>query len=364
MKKKIIRLACGLDIGKDKFRACFGRIDQTGHFTVKSGRFFDNTTSGIKAFLVWTKKHLTKLNPDNELPFQVLMETTGVYHESVCLAVYEADLPVCLEVAKRVKRYLQSIGMYSKTDKLDAKGICQMACERKFKPWKPCSPNILKLRTALRHRKSLVNNKTRLSNQLHAMAYSAYTDKEVQSSIKRLIKQMEREIEKMEGICIMLYQADEMLYEKLEPIINALKGVGLITALTLIAETNGFSQITSSKQLASYVGYDIIENQSGNSNKPTRISKRGNTRIRSQMYMSAVAHIRSKEGPIYQFFLRVQERNPKFYKIANVAVQRKLLLLIYTLYKNETQYDPLYHLRNKKKNSPELSPELYEIEQV
>ena len=110
MKKKFVRLGCGLDIGKDKFRACFGCIDTTGHFTIKAGRFFDNTPSGIKAFLLWLKKHLAKLNPTNELPFQVLLETTGVYHEVVCLALYEADLPVCLEVAKRVKKYLQSIG--------------------------------------------------------------------------------------------------------------------------------------------------------------------------------------------------------------------------------------------------------------
>jgi hypothetical protein len=41
-----------------------------------------------------------------------------------------------------------------------------------------------------------------------------------------------------------------------------------------------------------------------------------------------------------------------------------LLLLIYTLYKNETRYDPEYHLKQNQKNSPEHSPELYEIEQA
>ena len=222
----------------------------------------------------------------------------------------------------------------------------------------------MKLRAALRHRKSLVNSRTRLINQLHAMDHSAYTNKQVKSSINRLVKQVGREIEKMESLCIVLYEADEVLYKKLNPIIDSIKGVGLITALTIIAETNGFTEITSCKQLASYVGYDIIENQSGNSNKPTRISKQGNARIRNQMYMAALALIQSKTGPIYQFYLRIQERNPKIYKIANVAVQRKLLLLIYTLYKNETQYDPEYHYKQSEKNSPEPSPELCEIEQI
>lgn len=364
MKKQFIRIGCGLDIGKDKFRACIGRIDNTGYFTIKAGRFFDNTPSGIKAFVVWTKGHLAKLNPENELPFQVLMETTGVYHEAVCLSAYEAGFPVCLEVASRVKKYLQSIGQYSKTDKLDAQGICQMACERKFKLWKPCSPNILKLRTTLRHRKSLVNNKTRLSNQLHAMDHSAYTDKEVKASVTRLVKQIDKEIQKMESLCTVLYESDSVLCKRLNPIIDSVVGVGLITALTVVAETNGFAEITSRKQLASYAGYDIIDNQSGHSNRPSRISKRGNARIRSQMYMSAVSLINTKSGPLYKFFLRIQERNPKVYKVANVAVQRKLLLLIYTLYKNETRFDPEYYTNKSKKNSPELSPELCEIEQA
>jgi len=97
--------------------------------------------------------------------------------------------------------------------------------------------------------------------------------------------------------------------------------------------------ITSRKQLASYAGYDIIENSSGAVHRKTRISKQGNARIRSELYMAAVALIRSKKGPIYDLYFRIRQRNPKFYKIANVAVQRKLLLLVYTLFKKQERFD-------------------------
>jgi len=50
---------------------------------------------------------------------------------------------------RRVKRYLQSIGQYSKTDKLDSKGIARMACERKFPRWKPGSKHIRELKKVL-----------------------------------------------------------------------------------------------------------------------------------------------------------------------------------------------------------------------
>ncbi len=363
MKKQLVRLACGVDMSKDDFKVCFGGINQSGAFIVKASRSHKNTASGVKDFLAWIQKNSLKFNPDNQLPFQILLETTGVYHEALCLSLYEAGFPVCLEVASRVKKYLQSIGQYSKTDKLDARGICQMGCERKFKLWQPFTPNIMAIRSALRHRKSLVNNKVVMNNQLHAFDHSAYHNKNIERSIKRLIKQLEKEIEGMEATLNELYQADNKLHTRLQPIIDSVKGIGLITALTIVAETNGFAQVKSARQLASLAGYDIIENQSGSTTRPSRISKRGNARIRKEMYMAAVAHIRAQSGPIYQLFVRVHERNPKAYKVANVAVQRKLLVLVYTLFKNQTTYDPDYH-KKMQKNSSEQCPELHGIEQA
>lgn len=364
MKKNLVRLACGVDMAKDDFKVCFGALNQSGSFVVKASRSYKNTKSGIRDFLAWVQKNLLKFNPDNELPFQLLLETTGVYHEALCLSAYEGGLPVCLEVALRVKKYLQSIGQYSKTDKLDARGICQMGCERKLKLWQPVTPHIMAIRSALRHRKSLVENRVSLKNQLHALDHSAYKRNGIKRSINRLIKQLDKEVEGMEASIDELYQADTELYTRLEPIVQSVKGVGVITALTIVAETNGFAQIQSAKQLASYTGYDIIENQSGNSTKPTKISKRGNARIRKEMYMAAVAHINTKSGPIYQLYERVSKKNPKAYKVANVAVQRKLLILVYTLFKNRTAYDPEYHLKKVQKNSSEQCPELHGIAQA
>jgi len=197
MKKKFIRLACGLDISKKDFHACFGGQNEQGDFIIQGQRKFSNTFKGIKAFLTWLEKYRIKLNEGGEIPFQLLMETTGVYHEGILFAVHEAGVKVSLELAKRVKLYLRSIGQESKTDKLDARGICRMACERKFRLWKPASKNIYKLRTALRQRKSLIKSRVRFSNQLHAQSYSQTSSKEVKASIDRKIKQIKKEIIKL-----------------------------------------------------------------------------------------------------------------------------------------------------------------------
>jgi len=345
MKKKFIRLACGLDISKKSFHACFGGQNEQGDFIIQGQRKFSNTFKGIEAFLLWLEKYCLKFNKDKEIPFQLLMETTGVYHEGILFATHEAGIKVCLELAKRVKLYLRSIGQESKTDKLDARGICRMACERKFRLWQPASKNIYRLRTALRQRKSLIKSRVRFSNQLHAQNYSQSSSKEVKASIERMIKQLKREIAKLEKHIVELYERDKRLHSRLNPIIESVLGLGLFTALTIVAETNAFSLVTSRKQLASYAGYDIIENSSGAVHRKTKISKQGNARIRSELYMAAAALIRSKKGPIYELYLRIRKRNPKIYKIANVAVQRKLLLLVYTLFKKQERFDlQKYHL--------------------
>ena len=361
MKNTITRLGCGLDISKDKFDVCFGVMLSDASFVIKGSKSFANKKAGINEFLVWLGKNHAKHNPTGELPFQVVMETTGVYHEHVCLSLYEASWPVCVEVSSRVKRYLQSIGQYSKTDKLDAKGICRLACERKVTLWRPFSPKTMAIRTAIRHRKSLIDNKNRLGNQLHALSHSANKDSNMAASIKRLVKAMDKEIAKAEEHIHELYEADPLLKERLDAIVKSVKGLGLITALTVVAETNGFDLFQNAKQLVSYAGLDIIENASGNSTRPTKISKRGNARIRNALYMCALTMGKHKDAPFADFFSRIRAKNPKVYKIANVAVQRKLLVLIYTLFKNNTSFDPAYNKQNLKIGSSELNPELREI---
>ena len=59
-------------------------------------------------------------------------------------------------------------------------------------------------------------------------------------------------------------------------LICTLPGVGLLTAATVLAETNGFDLIRSKRQLTSYAGLDVVEKQSGTSvKKKPRISKKG-----------------------------------------------------------------------------------------
>ncbi|MFR9534968.1 MAG: transposase, partial [Rikenellaceae bacterium] len=70
----------------------------------------------------------------------------------------------------------------------------------------------------------------------------------------------------------------------------------------------------------------------------TRISKKGNGRIRAAMYMPAMSACSSNER-MKEFYQRVN-KGKSVKKIGLIAVARKLLLLMYTIWnKNEPCYN-------------------------
>ena len=119
------------------------------------------------------------------------------------------------------------------------------------------------------------------------------------------------------------------------------KGVGLITIVSIISETNGFALIQNSRQLTSYAGYDIVQNQSGSHNGKTKISKKGNKYIRKACYMPVLSAIRFNKNlkTVYQRLCI----NKAVKSIALIAVARKILVLIYTLWKKNEEYNENYN---------------------
>lgn len=355
MPKQFVRLGCGIDISSKQLDVCFGGYLQDGAFCVIATRkSFKNTVVDIKRLTKWIKGLWTKHRPEKDCDFQVVMEVTGSYHENTLAELHHTGLPVCLEGSAKVKRYLQSIGQYSKNDELDARGICRLACERKLRRWEPFSEQTMELRGVLRQRHSLITSRTRYKNQLHAAMAGHYANRHVKKTIKAMIKQLDQQIALLEKEVCRLYQLDDKLVKSVQTIVDSLPGVGLLSVLTIFAETNGFAMIKSRRALSRYVGLNVIQNQSGMSTRPTRIAKRGNERIRSTMYMCALSMIRFGEGQIVAKYRRIARKNEKAKKVAVTALMRGMLELVYTLYKSGKAYDPnhIWTQSKPKANSP------------
>lgn len=349
MAQRWMQYGLGLDLSKDQIHACLGGYTQEQEFKVIAQRRFANSEKGYAELVDWVEKH----RKDKTLNWQIVLEVTGVYHEGVLYYLEKQGYPVCLELAKRVKRYLQSIGHKSKNDKLDGRGLAQMACERKLARWKPVSPKIHAIRAILRHRKALIAARGQFKNQLHALEYAVLEERSVEHSLKQIIQQLDQQIAQTQVQANELAQKDEAFYEKVLQIVDSVKGLSFISVLTIVAETNGFEAFSSIKQLVSYAGYDVVENSSGTFRGKTRISKQGNARIRAALYMPALCVVRQKLEPFYGLYLRLVTRNGGIKMKAYVAVQRKLLVLIYTLWKKNERFDEKHHLQpDAKKQEP------------
>jgi transposase len=330
----MLKYSLGIDISKKEFHACLSVIYSNQQVKVKASRKFTNNNQGFKELVVWMEKHRT----DTTIPLSVIIEATGVYFEACALYLFKAGYTVSVVLPNKAKQYLKAIGLKTKNDKIDASGLARMGAEQCLAPWEPLNDFFYTLRALTRNHESLQALKTNLNNQLHADMHSIYSNKTVIKQLKKLISTVNKQIEETEKALQSHLYSNPEVAKKVNNL-TAIKGVGIITIATILAETNGFSLFNRIPQLVSYAGYDVVENQSGNRAGKTRISKKGNSRIRRVLHLPAFNLIRYNVGSFKSFFERILQKHNQKMK-AYVAVQRKLLILIYTLWKNNEEYKP------------------------
>ena len=333
----MLKYSLGLDISSKKFDACISVIDLQQIVKVKATSSFTNNLSGFKKLDEWISKHYNT----PEIPLTICMEATGVYYEGCALYLYHRHYKVAVILPNKAKKYLQSLGFKSKNDAIDAKGLAQMGAEQNLKLWEPLGNFYYTLRAMTRQHQSLQETKTGLKNQLHALKFGMYRIPLVEKQIEKTIKLIDKQIEVIDTSIQLHIQGNEFVHSQVQNILK-IKGIGYNTVATIIAETNGFILFENAKQLVSYAGYDVIENQSGKHIGKTKISKKGNSRIRRALFMPAFTVVKYKQKPFINLYERTLARHNIKMK-SYVAVQKKLLTTIYALWKNETPYDANYN---------------------
>lgn len=333
----------GIDISKSGFTACICKTQQNETLHFSEVKTFQNEKKGYNQLLRWVRKQIDK---DLELVF--LMEATGVYYESLAHHLHSIKQTVHVVLPNTSKHYFASLNIKTKTDKVDAKILSQFGIERNHKAWQPPSPVLLELRNLTRYCVQLQEQRTALNNIKHSKEESHEVQAFILKSNKKLIAQIDKQIEQCKSKIEQLIRADKALEEKVKKILT-IKGVGIHTIATVIAETLGFNQVRNAKQLVSYAGYDVVQRESGTSIKgKTRISKKGNRYIRNALYFPAMVACRYNPQ-LKDSYIRIIKKKPSK-MVGQVAIQRKLLVLIYTLWKNDSVFIDGYN-----KVAPEVS---------
>jgi len=331
MKQVVLKQNVGIDISKNGFAVAFMYLLDNQRVKIKGTRSFSNNEKGFSEFLNWCSKFQIK-----GLSLHFTMEATGVYYEQLAYFLNQKRFIIHVVLPNMAKKFAQSYNQKIKTDKADAKVLAIMGIERNLRIWKPSSAIYRKLRALTRERELLIVERTKIKNQLHSQEHSVNAARTTIARMKEHIKYINKLLEKIEKELYKESKKDQLVWNKIEKIIS-IPGVSFITAITIIAETQGFVNIRNIKQLISYAGYDVSIKESGKWKGKSRISKKGNSHIRRVLYMPAIVSVRYSEH-FNNFYNRVN-KNKVSTMIGATAVQRKLLALIYTLWKNNTTYN-------------------------
>jgi transposase len=342
-----LKVNLGIDAAKDHCECNLSKLTVELDVKVIASKIFLNTDHGLKELLRWLIKNCavesTKLH--------VVIEASGVYHERFALGLQEAGHYVSVVLPNKAKKYMEALGLKSKNDRIDAKGLARMGCEQKLEEWSPLSPFFHKLRTYTRLHEDLQQKKTDTTNQLHALKHSAVQMEDAIEVLERLVEVLNKELIKTKKLIEDHIASNAEMKERVDKICD-IKGVGTLTVATIIAEANGFDLIKNIPQLISFAGYDVVEDQSGKRIGKTKISKKGNSHIRRILHMPALNMVTYKVGTMPALFERTLDKHGIKMK-SYVGLQRKLLIIIYTLWKKNEAFDKNYY-RNKSTRVEEV----------
>lgn len=329
--KKIVKQAVGIDVAQKELVVAFGQMHDDWSTTIIATKTFHNTKKGFELFLKWCKKHVSC-----DLEVYYAMEATGVYHEAFAYYLDEKKCNVSIVLPNKISSYFRTLDVKTLTDKTASEAIVKFALERKLDRWQKPNPIYKKLKQLTRERDQVLNERTMTKNRLHAELSEAMPNESSIMRIKERIdlsNQQEKEINK--EIRDLVKENDNL--KKTVSKMVSIPGLGDLTAVTILAETNGFELIKNKRQLLSYAGLDVKEKLSGTSVKgKPKISKRGNRYLRKAMYFPALAAIRVDQK-YKNVFTRLVSKHGLKLKAA-VAVQRKILELSFIIFKNQSNY--------------------------
>ena len=346
---KVLKEVLGIDVAQKELVVTLGKMQEDLTIELYAHKVFKNNANGHEALLKWTEKLSSKL-----VKVQFVMEATGVYHEKFAYFLKEKECDVSIVLPNKISNYIRTLEIKTVNDKTCSQAISTFGLERKLDLWQRPKATFKNLQQLTRERSQIVTERAMVKNQMHAERSEAYPNPgsiaRMESRIK-FLNQQEKEIKLEISVEI---KKDTEIKKEIENICT-IPGVGELTAVTVLAETNGFELIRNKKQLVSYAGLDVREKQSGTSVKgKSRISKKGNKNLRRSMHLPSLSAVKKIPQFSHLYIRLVQKSGIKMKGL--VAVQRKLLELIYIIYKGKTVLEKDYEL---KKESSFCKPLLF-----
>jgi len=309
----------GIDVAKD-------HLDLAIRFESGEGetRRFDNSSNGIGHL----KELLAEVDPE-----RVVLEATGGYERPVSAALAAAGLPVAVVNPRQTRDFARATGRLAKTDEIDAR-VLALFGERIQPEIRPAPSEDQEVFSALvARRRQLQKMKTAEENRLGTALSEA-----VRSDIEEHLSFLDERLAETE------HQIEEAvenspLWREEEKLLCSIPGVAEATAHVLMAELPELGE-ANRQEIAKLVGVAPLNRDSGR-HRGQRSTWGGRASVRRALYMATLSATRHNER-IQSFYDRLVKRG-KAKKKALVACMRKLLVIMNTMLKNGTHWNPEYH---------------------
>jgi transposase len=314
----------GIDVAKAKLD-CALLNTQTNKLKTK---VVPNSGDGFKQLLDWLKKQEVS-------EAHVVMEPTGVYHESAALALTDAGLPLSLVNPAQLRKFAQGLGLKTKTDKADSIVLARFGATQRPELWQapPLSARHLKL--LLSRRDAVAEDLQRELNRQEKLEVTP-TPAPVQQSVESVIAFLSAELKRLQQNIDEHIDQDPDLKGK-QQLLESIPGVGPRVSSHLACLFAGRT-FDRAEQVAAYLGLVPVQWESGSSvrGRP-RMSKAGPAHLRKLLYMPAI--VATRHNPhVKSLYDRLILRGKS--KMAAIgAAMRKLAHLCFGVVRTGAPYD-------------------------
>jgi transposase len=319
-----IPIFAGVDVGSRSLQLAI-RVDSS-YFECD----FDNDRSGHTKLLRFLEKRGKQA--------KVCIEATGPYSLDLCKRLDAKGFYVTHVNPRATTSFARARMLRAKTDRVDARMLADFVASVPTVQWRPRTKAMDTFVAIARYLDTVVRGNAREKNMLHASRATESTPEIIREWTEGAIEAGNERIKTVERAALQCIRDDDTLRGHLERLIEV-PGIGERTAIHVLGWFVTLPADLTADQVVAYAGLDPRPRESGLHVPSVRsISRSGDSRIRARLYTSAMSACNA-EGPFREFRDRLVARGKKG-KVALIAVERKLLTILWTLFQSGSAYDP------------------------
>jgi transposase len=187
------------------------------------------------------------------------------------------------------------------------------------------------------------------AEQIQALAKGTFGIRLALDAFTLELKLLVEQIEFIEEQVNILEEAIEQILEEFRTdpeqpyrhVLETIPGIGPVLTAAIIGEVGDINRFPNAKALVAYAGLDATVKASGQfEGTRNRISKRGSPTLRNSLWLAAVTARRF--NPELKAYYDAKRSQGKHSGVATGAVARRLVHLIYSIWKDNRPFEPDY----------------------